>query len=92
VQEAGKAYAYTSQQPVGVLAPTTTTNAPVITIEGPKIDIQLHGKATEEDSALVMAQVTQELDKRDANIPQLVERTMGAIIENARSTQSQVRQ
>jgi hypothetical protein len=92
VQEVGKAYAYTSQQPVGVLAPTTTTNAPVITIEGPKIDIQLHGKATEEDSALVMAQVTQELDKRDANLPQLVERTMGAIIENARSTQSQVRQ
>lgn len=92
VQEAGKAANYTSQPPVGVLAPTTTNIAPVVNIEGPKINIELHGKATEEDSALVMAKVTQELDKRDANIPQLVDKAVGNIIGNARSQQSQVRQ
>jgi hypothetical protein len=92
VQEAGKAVDPTNQPPVGVLAPTTITNAPVITIEGPKIDIQLHGGATEEDSALLMTTLTQELDKRDANIPQLVDKAMSNIIGNARSQQSQVRQ
>ncbi|WP_353740749.1 hypothetical protein WHX55_15725 [Pseudomonas fluorescens] len=92
VQEAGKPVDPTNQQPAGVMAPTTITNAPVVTIEGPKINIELHGKATEEDSALVMAHVTQELDKRDANLPQLVDRALGNIIGNNRSTQSQVRQ
>ncbi|MGH8386697.1 MAG: hypothetical protein ACRESJ_14565 [Pseudomonas sp.] len=94
VQEAGKAADHTSQQPVGVLAPaTTTTNiAPVVNIEGAKINIELHGKANEEDSALVMAKVTLELDKRDANIPQIVDKAVGNIIGNARSMQSQTRQ
>jgi hypothetical protein len=92
VQEASKAASYTSQAPVGVMAPTTTTIAPVVNIEGPQIKIDLHGKANEEDSALVMATVTQELDKRDANIPQLVDRALGNIITSNRSTQSQVRQ
>jgi hypothetical protein len=93
VQEAGKAVDPTNQPPVGVLAPaSTTTIAPVVNIEGPKINIELHGKANEEDSALVMTKVTQELDKRDANIPQIVDRALGNIIGNARSTQSQTRQ
>lgn len=92
VQEAAKAASYTSQPPVGVMAPTTTTIAPVVNIEGPQIKIDLHGKANEEDSALVMATVTQELDKREANIPQLVDRALGNIITSNRSTQSQVRQ
>lgn len=91
VQEAGKAANYTTQPPVGVLAPTTTNIAPVVNIEGPKINIELHGKATEEDSALVMARVTQELDKRDAKIPEIVNRELGTIIGQARQTQSDVR-
>jgi hypothetical protein len=91
VQEAGKVSA--SQQPVGVLAPTTTiTNAPVINIGETKFDIQVHGAATEQDGALVMAQFTQELDKQNAKIPQLVNDAMSTMIGNARSMQSQVRQ
>lgn len=78
--------------PAGATSPTTITNAPIVNIEGPQINIELHGKATEEDSDMVMAKVTQELDKREANIPQLVDRALGGFIQNARSTQSQVRQ
>lgn len=92
VEEASRAVTPSAQPPVGVLTPTTTNIAPVVNIEGPNINIELHGKANEEDSALVMAKVTQELDKRDANIPQLVDRAIGSVISNARSTQSQVRQ
>jgi hypothetical protein len=94
VQEASKANSLTSQQPIGATGPTSTitTNAPVINIEGPKIDIQLHGKATEEDSAQVMSKVTEELDKREAQLPAIINRELGNIISSERSTQSQVRQ
>ncbi|PBJ21655.1 hypothetical protein BSF44_35180 [Pseudomonas sp. ACN8] len=92
VQETNTAVNFATQPPVGVMAPATITNAPVVNIEGAKINIELHGKATEEDSALVMTHVTQELDKRDANIPQLVDRALSNMIGNSRSMQSQVRQ
>lgn len=92
VEEAGKATNYINQPPVGVLAPTTTNIAPVVNIEGAKIHIELHGGASEEDSAKVITAFNQELDKRDANIPQIVDRALGTIIGNARSTQSQIRQ
>lgn len=70
----------------------TTTYAPVVNIEGDKIDIQLHGGASEEDRARTMTELQQVLDKRDEKLPQIIDQHIGNAISNARSTQSQVRQ
>ncbi|MDR6913525.1 hypothetical protein J2X66_000372 [Pseudomonas sp. 3296] len=92
VQEANKAAEPANQPPVGVMARTTNNIAPVVNIEGSKINIEFHGGATEADSALLLTKMTQELDKRDAKLPQLVDQAVGNIIGQARSMQSQVRQ
>lgn len=73
-------------------APTTTNIAPVVNIEGANINIELHGSASEEDRAKIMQEVTQQLDKQAEKVPQLVDKALGNIIGNARTTQSQVRQ
>lgn len=70
----------------------TTTYAPVVNIEGDKIDIQLHGGASEEDRARTMTELQQVLDKRDEKLPQIIDQHIGNVIGNARSTQSRVRQ
>jgi hypothetical protein len=94
MQEVDKAVNYTIQQPAGVMAPATTTNniAPVVNIEGSQYHIEFHGTASEDDNAKVLSAFKQELDKRDENIPQIIDQHIGNIIGNARSTQSQVRQ
>lgn len=71
---------------------TPTTNiAPVVNIEGDKINIELHGSASEEDRAKAMAELEKVLDKRDEKLPALVDSAIGNIIFNARATSAEVR-
>lgn len=70
--------------------PVTNNIAPVVNIEGDKINIELHG-ASEEDRAKAMTELQQVLDKRDEKIPEQINRALTEIIMNARTMQSEVR-
>lgn len=75
----------------GSWATPTTNIAPVVNIEGARINIELHGSVTEEDRAKTLEEVQALVDKQSEKIPQIVDQAMGNIISNARSMQSEVR-
>ena len=87
----GASGSWGSEGATGNWTAPTTNIAPVVNIEGAKINIELHGSATDADRAKTLVEVQALVDKQSEKIPQIVDQAIGNIIEQARQTQADVR-